>query len=283
MDQLGVSFGINSEINVREAFSLHAEEIGFTIKRSRDKFPDYKLENEAGQEILAEAEVYARDFIDHRHDIDNCDLILCWYDNLPVNVLPTLEIGEKISTPNGPSKPNEFVSVYDPGTHIKTIEMSKDTDDTLNFRFGWYLRQNETIAHKSPNTPTLNESEFEKLFKGIDRSVREEAFVDINFDKLIDWHESLSDNEKFRSDRKGRMLCHIDQGEEGEIVLKLMDESNIQITRYLSNGTQHPNSQNAATIDKQAYRGILSPIPREIREQVFLDLNLGALWRWHHY
>lgn len=283
MNQLDVNFGINSEINVREAFSLHAEELGFIIKNSRDQFPDYKLENEDGQEISAEAEVYARDFIDHQHDIEGCDLILCWYDNLPVNVLPTIELGEKIAAPSSPSKPNEFVSVYDPGTHIKTVEMWRDPDETLNFRFGWYLREDGTIAHKSPNTPTLNEAEFEELFSGIDRSVRKEAFVDIDFDSLIDWHKSIPRDRKLRPSRKGRMLSHVDQGEEGELVLKLMDESNIQITRYLSNGKQHPNSQNAATIDKQAYRGILSPIPREIREQVFLDFDLEALWRWHHY
>jgi len=283
VSELKVPFGINSEINVREAFSLHAEELGFTIKNSRDRFPDYKLQNENGEEILVEAEVYTRDFIDHGHDIEDCDLILCWYDNLPVNILPTIELGEKISAPSSPSKPKEFVSVYDPGTHIKTIEMWQDPDEALKFRFGWYLREDGTLAHKSPNVPTLNEAEFEELFEGIDCSIREEAFVDINFDSLTDWHKSLPDNKKFRSDRKGRMLSHVDQGEEGEIVLKLMDESNIQITRYLSNGTQHPNSQNAATIDKRAYRGVLSPIPREIREQVFLDLDLEALWRWHQY
>lgn len=283
MEDLAVSFNIESEINVREAFSLHSDALGYSIKKSRDSFPDYELVDDNGNRVLAEAEKMSRDFMVHGHDIDGCGLIVCWYDNLPLSPLPTFELGKYISAPSTPNRPNEFISVYDPGTHIKTIELWKTSQDIINFRFGWYLREDDIITHKSPNTPTLNQSEFKELFSQIDPDVREEAFVDANFDSLIDWHDSLSEQEKIRPDRKGRILANLDKGEEGEKALKLMNESNINISRYLESGRQHPDSQNAATIDKNAYLGVLSHIPREIREQVFLDLNLEVLWNWNQY
>lgn len=283
MDELSVSFGIESEINVREAFSLHADKLGYTIKNSRDQFPDYELVDDSGNTVLAEAETMSRDFMSHGHDVESCDLILCWYDNLPLSPLPTLELGKCISAPSTPPKPNEFVSIHDPGAHIKTIEMWETPQDTRNFRFGWYLRENGIITHKSPGTPNLNQSEFSELFRQINPDIREKAFVDVDFDSLIEWHKSIPEQEKIRPDRKGRILASLDKADEGEKVLKLRDESHINISRYLDSGRQHPDSQNSATIDKNAYLGLLSHIPREIREQTFLDLNLESLWDWHQY
>ena len=283
MSELKVSFGIKSEITVREAFSLHAEELGYTITKSRDRFPDYELTDKKGNKILAEAETLSRDFMEHGHEVQDCDLIVCWYDNLPLSPLPTLELGEYISAPNEPRKPNEFVSVYDPGSHIKTIEMWKDSQEELNFRFGWYLREDGNISHKSPNTPSLNQGEFIDLFQQIDKEARRAAFVDIDFGTLIEWHEGLPEQKKIRPDRKGRMLASIDQGPDGEKVLKLMDDSNINLSRYQQSGKQHPDSQNTASIHREPFIGLLSHIPREIREQVFIDLDLEPLWDWNQY
>jgi hypothetical protein len=219
--------------------------------------------------------------MEHGHDISGCDLIICWYDDLPLSPVPTLELGNFIEAPDEPEEPNEFVAVYDPGKHIKSIEMWETPQDTLKFRFGWYLRENEVIAHKSPNVPVLNQSEFTELFKQIDKDAREEAFVDLEFDSLKTWYDSLPEASKIKSDRKGRILASLVQGVEGEKVLKLMEDSYINISQYLESGKQHPGSQNAAAIDEQAFRGVLGQIPREVREQVFLELNLEALWNWH--
>ncbi|NIQ06372.1 MAG: hypothetical protein GWO20_11810 [Candidatus Korarchaeota archaeon] len=76
-----VSFPILEELNVREVFCLYSKQLGYTIKHSSDSFPDYILEDEQGQTIKAEVELFARNFRDHGHPPEYCDLIICWMND----------------------------------------------------------------------------------------------------------------------------------------------------------------------------------------------------------
>jgi len=82
-----------NEISTREYFAVHAERLGLKILESRSKFPDYLLEDHRllrhNGQITAEAEFKSSNYILHEHDLDGCDLVICWERDatLPIETL----------------------------------------------------------------------------------------------------------------------------------------------------------------------------------------------------
>ena len=67
------------ETEVRERFRILNELYGwFKIVHSQEGFPDFVLKDRDGNIIRAEAEVRSGTFKNHGHDVDECDLIICW-------------------------------------------------------------------------------------------------------------------------------------------------------------------------------------------------------------
>ena len=75
---------------VREVFFALREELGYEVLSSRTEFPDYIIRR-GGKLMRAEVEVKASNFFRHGHPLDNCDMIICyendlWY-HIPLKVI----------------------------------------------------------------------------------------------------------------------------------------------------------------------------------------------------
>lgn len=82
-----------SETEVRERFRILNECYQwFDVDISQQGFPDLLLRDSTGQLIRAEVECMAKDFIVHKHDINGCDLIVCWRNNWSSCPIPILVI-----------------------------------------------------------------------------------------------------------------------------------------------------------------------------------------------
>lgn len=78
-----------NEQGVVSLFSEVATELGYTFKSIGTRCPDAILEKD-GKEIRAEFEYLSRNFKQHKHDPDDVDLIICWFDNWQDTPLPVL-------------------------------------------------------------------------------------------------------------------------------------------------------------------------------------------------
>jgi hypothetical protein len=81
----GLAYEPVNEMGVMVLFSMICRELGFVIESVQAGFPDCeaKIEVEPGrwQHYRIEFEYESRNFKDHRHDPEKCDLIVCWRHN----------------------------------------------------------------------------------------------------------------------------------------------------------------------------------------------------------
>ena len=91
--RLEVSFPIDTEMAVRTVFDKFHEKLGYPkILESREKFPDYILEDRRGRIVRAEAKHYASGAKRYKKLAEKCDLIICWYDDWGECPVPCLEL-----------------------------------------------------------------------------------------------------------------------------------------------------------------------------------------------
>ena len=68
-------------------FGMLAKELGFLIEGVQTEFPDCEAKRQIGperwQRVNIEFEFESRNFRDHRHAVQGCDLIVCWRHNWP--------------------------------------------------------------------------------------------------------------------------------------------------------------------------------------------------------
>jgi hypothetical protein len=76
-----------NEMGVVYLFGALAGELGFTVTRMQQEFPDCEAMLQVGanrwQRLRLEFEYESRNFLVHRHDAQSCDLIVCWRHNWP--------------------------------------------------------------------------------------------------------------------------------------------------------------------------------------------------------
>ncbi len=76
-----------NEMGVVYLFAMMAEELGFIIESIQSAFPDCEAKRLAGSDIWQvkriEFEYESRNFRDHGHPSEGCDLIVCWTHNWP--------------------------------------------------------------------------------------------------------------------------------------------------------------------------------------------------------
>jgi hypothetical protein len=81
----GLAYEPVNEMGVMALFCMLSRQLGFVIESVQSAFPDCeaKMEVEPGrwQHFRIEFEYESRNFKDHRHDPDKCDLIVCWRHN----------------------------------------------------------------------------------------------------------------------------------------------------------------------------------------------------------
>ena len=81
--KLGILFSPSTEKEVVYLFSKFHKELGFPyIVKLREEFPDIIAIDENRNIVRIEIEVFASDFINHKHNAKECDFIVCWENDL---------------------------------------------------------------------------------------------------------------------------------------------------------------------------------------------------------
>lgn len=92
----GMRFAPVNEQGVVYLFGMVSQELGFLVESVRIKYPDCegkrccdKVQN-LWEHIYIEFEYKSSNFVEHGHDVDDCDIIVCWihdWDECPIEVL----------------------------------------------------------------------------------------------------------------------------------------------------------------------------------------------------
>lgn len=83
LGKIGLLFSPKSEQEVVYLFSIFHKDLGFPyIQTIQTAFPDVLAIDENRKNVRIELEVSASDFIAHNHDVDGCDYIVCWENNI---------------------------------------------------------------------------------------------------------------------------------------------------------------------------------------------------------
>ena len=92
-----------NEAGVIFLFGALAAELGFRVERLQAAFPDCEAKREVvpgkWERVRIEFEFESRNFKEHRHDPDGCDVIVCWRHNWPdcPERLEVVELGRVVS------------------------------------------------------------------------------------------------------------------------------------------------------------------------------------------
>jgi hypothetical protein len=77
-------------------FGMVARELGYSVEAVQSGFPDCEAKRQikpgAWQRVHIEFEFQSRNFRDHGHPVDGCDLIVCWHHNWPECPLEVVEL-----------------------------------------------------------------------------------------------------------------------------------------------------------------------------------------------
>jgi len=93
LDFKGMAFGPTNEMGVVALFALLADRLGYCIELVRVRFPDCLAKKKVGdtwEHCEIEFEYRSSDFDKHGHDVDSCDLIVCWHDDWDDAPIPVL-------------------------------------------------------------------------------------------------------------------------------------------------------------------------------------------------
>ena len=83
---------IITESEVRERFRIINEKFNFyKVRLSQESYPDIIIERN-DKLIYAEVETKSSHFRQHKHNPDDCDMIICWEHDWSDCFLPVLEI-----------------------------------------------------------------------------------------------------------------------------------------------------------------------------------------------
>ncbi len=116
----GVVYEPINEQGVIVIFSKIAEDIGFLIVNIRESFPDclaLRKTSDKNKKVLIEFEYKSKNFKDHGHDADKCDLIVCWEHNWE----------------DYPKEKLEIMSLRDIVTEIKRMELAESLDEEVSY------------------------------------------------------------------------------------------------------------------------------------------------------
>jgi HNH endonuclease len=106
LDFRGLRYAPVNEQGVVYLFGMVSKELGFLIESIRTDYPDCEGKrclDKAGtqwEHVRIEFEMRSSNFLEHGHNSDNCDLIVCWthdWDDCPVEVLELKTELQKLS------------------------------------------------------------------------------------------------------------------------------------------------------------------------------------------
>jgi hypothetical protein len=83
----GMRYDPVNEQGVVYVFGRVAEKLGFEVERIQSAFPDCEAMREVAagkwQRVRIEFEFNSRNFLEHKHPKEGCDIIVCWVHNWP--------------------------------------------------------------------------------------------------------------------------------------------------------------------------------------------------------
>ena len=81
-------------------FGLVAKDLGFTIENVQPGYPDCiafrEITKDESRKVSIEFEIKSKNFSLHKHNPDDCDLIVCWEDNWKGCSIEVIELKEEI-------------------------------------------------------------------------------------------------------------------------------------------------------------------------------------------
>lgn len=132
-----------NEMGVIAAFASRCVEMGYVIIKIQAPFPDAIIQDtETGRIIVVEFEYKASAFKAHGHDVDECDMIICWLDDWKDCPLPVLSL---YTTPLIMHKMNQsniekekFIEIWrnsDPGASKNSVAIENGVPPTTARRW----------------------------------------------------------------------------------------------------------------------------------------------------
>jgi hypothetical protein len=100
---MSTEFSPTNEQGVIVVFAAQAQSAGWEFVSIGASFPDAVLRKN-GEEWRVEFEYRASNFLDHKHDHRECDLIVCWENDYTDNPIPTIALCDPSWTVVAPSR-----------------------------------------------------------------------------------------------------------------------------------------------------------------------------------
>lgn len=90
-----------NEAGVIYLFGTLSYQLGYVVTRIQKEFPDCEamriVDEDRWQRVLIEFEWESRNFVRHLHNVNGCDMIVCWKHNWPECPLEVLELRKVVS------------------------------------------------------------------------------------------------------------------------------------------------------------------------------------------
>jgi hypothetical protein len=108
IDLPALLFAPTNEIGVVVAFAMTAERLGYAFESIGQEFPDCIAKRLVGEgrweTVRIEFEFRARNFLRHGHDLEGCDVIVCWENDWPDCPIEVLELKSRIAALGAPGQ-----------------------------------------------------------------------------------------------------------------------------------------------------------------------------------
>jgi hypothetical protein len=92
--------GPTEEQGVIYLFGTMAERLGYVVLHIQKRFPDCEalrqVDEDMWQRVIIEFEYESRNFLKHMHELDKCDIIVCWKHNWPECPLEVVELSKLV-------------------------------------------------------------------------------------------------------------------------------------------------------------------------------------------
>ena len=89
-----------NEMGVVFLFGAMARDLGYIVTLLQAEFPDCEalrqVTPDKWQRLRIEFEFESRNFLTHGHDVNGCDMIVCWKHNWPECPLEVLELSKLV-------------------------------------------------------------------------------------------------------------------------------------------------------------------------------------------
>lgn len=95
VDRKSEMFEPKNEQGVVALFCMIAGSNGWEVEEIQTEYPDARIKKD-GTSWMVEFEYKSANFIQHGHDIRECDMIICWKHNYKNCPIPVIELSKQI-------------------------------------------------------------------------------------------------------------------------------------------------------------------------------------------